>query len=90
MKGEEKVGQFLNGWKFCVINMEIKNLDFSRNMDLELSKNSFPYFFTEVLGFEFTAFHQEWLDLMNTTDRTVVICSRHHGKSVLMHSWAVW
>ena len=73
-----------------MINMELKNLDFSRNMDLELSKNSFPYFFTEVLGFEFTAFHQEWLDLMNTTDRTVVICSRDHGKSVFMHSWAVW
>ena len=51
----------------------LEELDFSKQMDMELSKTSFPYFFTEVLGFEFTPFHQEWLDLMNTTDRTVVI-----------------
>ena len=68
----------------------LEDLDFSKQMDLEMSKNSFPYFFTEVLGFDFTPFHQEWLDLMKSTDRTVIICSRDHGKSVFMHSWAVW
>jgi hypothetical protein len=50
----------------------LDDLDFSKQMDLELSKTSFPYFFTEVLGFEFTPFHQEWLDLMQGTDRTVM------------------
>jgi len=68
----------------------LENLDFSKQMDMQISKTSFPYFFTEVLGFEFTEFHQEWLDLMNNTDRTVIICSRDPVKSVLMHSWAVW
>jgi len=69
---------------------EIEMLDFETKMDMELSKTSFPYFFQNVLGWEFTPFHQEWLDLMETTDRTVVICSRDHGKSVFMHSWVVW
>lgn len=65
-------------------------LDFETQMDLEISKTSFPYFFQNVLGFDFTSFHEEWLELMNTTDRTVIICSRDHGKSVFMHSWVVW
>ena len=66
------------------------DLDFSIQMDLEMSKSSFPYFFQQVLGFEYTSFHEEWLELIQSTDRTVIICSRDHGKSVFMHSWVVW
>ena len=65
-------------------------LDFTTQMDLEMSKSSFPYFFQQVLGFEYTAFHEEWLKSIQETDRTVIICSRDHGKSVFMHSWVVW
>ena len=70
--------------------MEIDALDFASEMDMEISKSSFPYFFQHILGFEFTSFHQEWLDLMHNSKRAVIICSRDHGKSVFMHSWAVW
>tara|TARA_R100000008_G_scaffold40297_1_gene23099 strand:+ start:149 stop:1591 length:1443 start_codon:yes stop_codon:yes gene_type:complete len=70
--------------------MEINELDFSAEMDMELSKTSFPYFFQQVLGYDFTPFHEEWLELLNTTNRSVIICSRDHGKSVFMHSWVVW
>ena len=70
--------------------MEIETLDFTTEMDLEISKSSFPYFFSNVLGYDFEHFHEEWLEMMNTTDRTVIVCSRDHGKSVFMHSWAVW
>jgi len=70
--------------------MEFENLDFANEMDLELSKASFPYFFKNVLGMMLPHYMEEWLDTMNTTDRTVIICSRDHGKSVFMHSWAVW
>ena len=70
--------------------MEPEGLDFSTEMDLEISKSSFPYFFTQVLGYDYTPFHEEWLQLMNNTDRTVIVCSRDHGKSVFMHAWAVW
>jgi hypothetical protein len=70
--------------------MELENLDFAAQMDLELSRTSFPYFFQNVLGMMFPPYMEEWLESMNTTDRTVIICSRDHGKSVFMHSWAVW
>jgi len=55
-----------------------------------MSKTSFPYFFTHVLGYDYTHFHEEWLETMKSTDRTVIICSRDHGKSVFMHGWVVW
>ena len=70
--------------------MELENLDFVTKMDMELSKNSFPYFFQNLLGKMFPPYMQEWLDYMESTDRTVIVCSRDHGKSVFMHSWVVW
>jgi len=70
--------------------MEEEAFNFEHQMDMELSKNSFPYFFQNVLGFDFPSYIQEWHELMNTTQRTVIICSRDHGKSVFMHSWVVW
>ncbi len=70
--------------------MNLEELDFVTQMDMELSKTSFPYFFQNVLGMMYPEYMQEWLESMNTTDRTVIICSRDHGKSVFMHSWVVW
>jgi hypothetical protein len=69
---------------------ELEEFNFEHRMDMELSKNSFPYFFQNVLGFHFPSYIQEWYGLMNSTQRTVIICSRDHGKSVFMHSWVVW
>ena len=69
---------------------ELEEFNFEHQMDMELSKNSFPYFFQNVLGFHFPSYIQEWHELMNSTQRTVIICSRDHGKSVFMHSWVVW
>jgi len=70
--------------------MEIETFNFEHQMDMELSRNSIPYFFQNVLGFMFPTYQQEWLELMNDTQRTVIVCSRDHGKSVFMHSWVVW
>ena len=70
--------------------MEMEEFNFEHEMDMRLSKNSFPYFFQNVLGFDFPSYIQEWHQLMNETQRTVIICSRDHGKSVFMHSWVVW
>ncbi len=70
--------------------MELEGFNFEHRMDMELSKNSFPYFFQNVLGFDFPSYIQEWHELMETTQRTVIICSRDHGKSVFMHAWVVW
>jgi len=70
--------------------MDIDAFNFQHQMDMELSKTSFPYFFQNVLGWEFAKHQEEWLELMETTQRSVIICSRGHGKSVFMHSWVVW
>ena len=70
--------------------MDIANYNFATEMDMEISKSSFPYFFTNILGYDMVNFHEEWLEEIHNTDRTVIICSRDHGKSVFMHSWVVW
>jgi len=70
--------------------MEELTYNFEHEMDMKLSKNSFPYFFQNVLGFDFPSYIKEWHELMNSTQRTVIICARDHGKSVFMHSWVVW
>tara|TARA_R110002020_G_scaffold64632_3_gene171462 strand:+ start:970 stop:2388 length:1419 start_codon:yes stop_codon:yes gene_type:complete len=59
-------------------------------MDLKMSEGNFPYFFTKVLGYELADFHQEWLDFVHNTNRTVIICSRDHGKSVFFHAWCAF
>jgi len=70
--------------------MEINKLNLEHQMDLELSRNSFSYFFEYVLKYQMTNHQLEWLDLMKDSNRNVIICSRGHGKSVFMHSWVVW
>jgi len=70
--------------------MDLDTFNFEHQMDMEISKTSFPYFFENVLGWEFAKHQEEWHELMNSTQRTVIICSRGHGKSVFMHSWVVW
>ena len=70
--------------------MDLDSFNFEHQMDMEISKTSFPYFFENVLGWEFAKHQEEWHELMNSTQRTVIICSRGHGKSVFMHSWVVW
>lgn len=70
--------------------MEINKLNLEHQMDLELSRNSFAYFFEYVLKYQMTNHQLEWLDLMKDSNRNVIICSRGHGKSVFMHSWVVW
>ena len=61
-----------------------------QEMDLKMSEGNFPYFFEKVLGYQLAWFHKEWLDMVHDTDRTVIICSRDHGKSVFFHAWCVF
>tara|TARA_B100000029_G_scaffold502358_1_gene577488 strand:- start:1165 stop:2598 length:1434 start_codon:yes stop_codon:yes gene_type:complete len=70
--------------------LTLEELDLVTAMDMEMSKTSFPYFFQNVLGMMFPPYMQEWLEIMQQTDRTVIVCSRDHGKSVFMHCWVVW
>jgi len=70
--------------------MELEELNFVHQMDMELAKTSFQYFFQNICGMMYPEYMQEWFDTMLKTDRTVIVCSRDHGKSVFMHCWAVW
>lgn len=70
--------------------MDINSLNLEHQMDMNMSRNSFPYFFEHVLGFQMTNHQAEWKELMDDTKRTVIMCSRGHGKSVFMRAWVVW
>ena len=59
-------------------------------MDIEMSKKSFEYFFTEILEFEFSDHHRDWLKGLNGNRYYCVKASRDHGKSVFFMSYALW
>ena len=61
-----------------------------QDMDMKMSEGNFEYFFTKVLGYQLTNFHREWLEEVQNTDSTIIICSRDHGKSVFFHAWCVF
>ena len=60
------------------------------DMDTEMSRKSFEYFFTDILGFEFSDHHKKWLDGLNGHRYYCVKASRDHGKSVFFMSYALW
>jgi len=61
-----------------------------RDMDIEMSKKSFAYFFTEILEFELSHHHEKWLKGLNENKYYCVKASRDHGKSVFFMSYALW
>ena len=67
-------------------NME----EFILNMDMEMSKKSFEYFFTEMLEFMYNDHHKSWHDGLANHQYYCVKASRDHGKSVFFMSYALW
>jgi reverse gyrase len=64
--------------------------DFIHQMDREMSKKSFNYFFTEILGFELSWHHEQWGKGLDSNRYYCVKASRDHGKSVFFMSYALW
>ena len=69
----------------------------SANVDFEMGRKDFKYFFEEVCGkydkknpWILTKFHQEWFDLSENTNKTCIIASRDHGKSVFYRVYLLW
>ena len=60
------------------------------DMDTQMSKKSFAYFFTDILEFELSAHHEDWLKGLNEHRYYCVKASRDHGKSVFFMSYALW
>ena len=54
--------------------MEIEAFNLEHQLDMELSKASFPYFFQHVLGWEFAKHQEEWLENLNARDYKAVVC----------------
>jgi len=63
--------------------MDIEN-EFMNDMEYKMAAKSMPYFMTEILGYEMKPFHKEWSDLLIKNHRNCIICSRDHGKSILV------
>jgi len=61
-----------------------------KDMDIQMSKKTFEYFFNEISGFELSGHHKQWLDGLNGHRYYCVKASRDHGKSVFFMSYALW
>ena len=59
-------------------------------IDMEMSKKSFKFFFTEILGFDYADHHEAWDQGLNGNRYYCVKASRDHGKSVFFMSYALW
>lgn len=58
--------------------------EFMNDMEYKMSKNNMGYFMTEILGYDIKPFHQEWISALLKNHRNCIICSRDHGKSILV------
>ena len=64
--------------------------EFILDMDRKMSAKSFKYFFTEILGFDYSGHHQSWDEGLKDNRYYCVKASRDHGKSVFFMSYALW
>ena len=61
-----------------------------KEMDRQMSAKSFKFFFTDILGFEYSDHHRSWESGLNENRYYCVKASRDHGKSVFFMSYALW
>tara|TARA_R100000353_G_scaffold10554_3_gene11649 strand:+ start:5661 stop:7148 length:1488 start_codon:yes stop_codon:yes gene_type:complete len=64
--------------------------EFIHEMDRQMSAKSFKYFFTEILGFDYSGHHESWDNGLASNRYYCVKASRDHGKSVFFMSYALW
>ncbi len=63
---------------------------FVLEMDREMSKKSFRYFFVDIMGMLFNHHHETWRKGLDENQYYCVKASRDHGKSVFFMSYALW
>ena len=64
--------------------------DLVQQVDTEMCKKSFKYFFHDILGFDYSYHHGCWEKGLNENRYYCVKASRDHGKSVFFMSYALW
>lgn len=63
---------------------------FVLEMDREMSKKSFRYFFVDIMGMLYSSHHETWDKGLEGNQYYCVKASRDHGKSVFFMSYALW
>jgi len=63
---------------------------FVLEMDREMSKKSFRYFFVDIMGMLYSGHHETWDKGLEGNQYYCVKASRDHGKSVFFMSYALW
>ena len=64
--------------------------DLTANVDFEMGRRDFKFFFEDICGFQLAHFHEEWYDLAENNSKTCIIASRDHGKSVFFRCYLLW
>lgn len=59
-------------------------------IDFEMSKRDFRFFFEDILGWQLSTHHAKWVTNLDAHNRYCVKASRDHGKSVLFMSYLLW
>lgn len=60
------------------------------DIDWEMSKKDFKFFFEEILGFQLAPHHAQWFHNLSTHSRYCVKAARDHGKSTLFLGYLLW
>ena len=70
--------------------MASPNADLVHEIDWEMSKRSFKFFFEEIMEFQLSHHHADWVHNLDTHNRCCVKAARDHGKSTLFLCYLLW
>ena len=69
-------------------------LNLASKVDWEMGRRDFKYFFEDICSidekYELAHFHHEWFEMSEENNKTCVIASRDHGKSVFYRCYLLW
>ena len=66
------------------------SLEAIEEIDFEVAKRDFRFFFEEILGFQLSWHHEQWYNNLESRKRYCVKAARDHGKSTLFLGYMLW
>ena len=60
------------------------------DIDWEMCKRDFKFFFEQILGFQLAEHHRRWYENLASHNRYCVKAARDHGKSTLFLGYVLW
>ena len=70
--------------------MASPNAELVDEIDYEMSKRSFKFFFEEIMEFQLSHHHADWVNNLDSHNRYCVKAARDHGKSTLFLCYLLW